>query len=151
MTGFAAVLRLLQLSVLFLAGHALAAEQAQPAQPGNTTARYKLVIQVSDADPANWNLALTNARNVQSSLGANNVDIEVVAYGPGLRMLTLESAASERVRESIAGGIRIVACENTMKVQKLTRDDMLPSLHYVEAGVVEVIVRQQQGYAYVRP
>ena len=55
------------------------------------------------------------------------------------------------MRDSIAAGIRIVACENTMKVQKLTRDDMLPSLEYVEAGVVELMIRQQEGYAYVRP
>lgn len=151
MARLTAVLCLLEVSLLVLTGHAAAAQPAATAQAPSAAFHHKLLIQVSDADPKTWNLALTNARNVQSSFGAPNVDIEVVAYGPGLRMLMLESPVQERVRESIAAGIRIVACENTMKVQKLTRDDMLPSLDYVEAGVVEVVIRQQQGYAYVRP
>ena len=43
----------------------------------------KLVFQVSNADPAKWNLALNNARNVIKDLGEDSVAIEIVAYGPG--------------------------------------------------------------------
>jgi len=39
----------------------------------------RIVMQVSDAEPAKWNLALNNARNIQSDLGAKNVEIEIVA------------------------------------------------------------------------
>jgi len=44
-----------------------------------------------------------------------------------------------------------VACENTMKGQKLARRDMLGSVGYVSAGVVAIMQRQQQGWAYIRP
>jgi uncharacterized protein len=44
-----------------------------------------------------------------------------------------------------------MACENTMKGQKLARSDMLNSVGYVNAGVVEIMQRQQQGWAYLRP
>jgi len=47
------------------------------------------VIQVSDGDQSKWNLALNNARNIQTDLGVANVDIEIVAYGPGIGMLKL--------------------------------------------------------------
>ena len=47
--------------------------------------------------------------------------------------------------------IKIVACENTMTNQKLSQDDMLPNLSYVPAGMVQLMQRQQQGYAYIRP
>ena len=40
--------------------------------------RHKLVIQISDNDPAKWNLALNNAKNVLDDVGAANVDIEIV-------------------------------------------------------------------------
>lgn len=151
MARFVVVLSLLAASVLAFSGHAATADPAQSMKPPDSAVQHKLLLQVSDADPATWSLALANARNVQSAFGARNVDIEIVAYGPGLRMLVLESPMSERVRELIAAGVRVVACENTMQVQKLSRDDMLPSLDYVRAGVVEVVLRQQQGYAYVRP
>jgi uncharacterized protein len=111
----------------------------------------KLVIQVSDAEPAKWNLALNNAKNVQEELGAKNVEIEIVAYGPGLGMLKKDAVTSGRVDEATMAGIRVVACENTMRSQKLTRADMHSQSSYAPAGVVQIMQRQSQGWAYVRP
>ena len=66
-------------------------------------------------------------------------------------MLKLESPVSGRVGEASAAGVKIIACENTMHAQKLTRADMLNGIGYVAAGVVEIMSRQQQGWAYLRP
>ena len=135
----------LALAAVTLAGLAAAQAQNVPAQ------RNRVVIQVSDADPAKWNLALNNAKNIQTDLGASNVDVEIVAYGPGIGMLKMDSAVGGRVDEATAAGVKVVACENTMKGQKLVRADMLNSVSYVAAGVVELMARQQQGWAYIRP
>ena len=113
--------------------------------------RHKVVLQVSDNDPAKWNLTLNNVKNVQSAVGAANADIEIVAYGPGINMIKFDSLAGERIREAIASGVRVIACENTMANAKLTKDDMLPSLAYVPAGVLQLMQRQQEGYAYIKP
>jgi uncharacterized protein len=113
--------------------------------------RSKVVIQVSDNDPAKWGLVLNNAKNLQTDLGAANVDIEIVAYGPGLAMLKLESPVAGRIDEATVTGIKIEACENTMRNQKLTKTDMLNGIGYVPAGVVEIVQKQQQGWAYLRP
>ena len=131
--------------VIAAAGVPDARSQAAPA-PKN-----RVVMQVSDGEPAKWNLALNNARNLQSDLGAANVEIEIVAYGPGLDMLKRDSTVATRVDEALTSGVKIVACENTMRAQKLTQPDMLPSIGYVGAGVVEIMQRQQQGWSYLRP
>jgi intracellular sulfur oxidation DsrE/DsrF family protein len=133
-------------SLLSLAGGALAEMPASA-----PVAHNRIVVQVSDADPGKWNLALNNARNLQADLGANNVEIEIVAYGPGLGMLKAESVAAARIDEALKSGVKIVACDNTMHAQKLVKDDMLPGIGYVKAGVVEIMQRQQQGWAYLRP
>jgi intracellular sulfur oxidation DsrE/DsrF family protein len=109
------------------------------------------VIQVSDNDPVKWNLALNNARNLQDDVGAANVDIEIVAYGPGIGMLKLESQSGSRVADAMKANVKVIACENTMRGQKMTRDDMLPALSYVPAGVTEIMTRQGEGWAYLRP
>lgn len=114
-------------------------------------AKKKVVIQVSDADPKKWALALNNAANVQEDLGRENVEVEIVAYGPGLGMLKLESEVGERVKSALGEGVKVVACENTMRKQKLTQGDMLPDLGYAKAGVVELMSKQAEGYAYIRP
>ena len=111
----------------------------------------RVVIQVSDGDASKWNLALNNARNLQADLGAASVEIEIVAYGPGLGMLKRDSTVATRVDEALTSGVKLVACENTMRAQKLTEPDMLPSISYVGAGVVEIMQRQQQGWSYLRP
>ena len=122
-----------------------------PAYAQQASTRGRVVMQVSDNDPAKWNLALNNAKNVQTDLGAANVDIEIVAYGPGINMLKADSIVGNRVDEALAAGVKVVACENTMRNQKLAREDMLPKVDYVMAGVVELMQKQQQGWAYIRP
>ena len=113
--------------------------------------KTRLVVQVSDADPARWNLVLNNVRNVQDELGADKVIIEVVAYGPGIGMLKFDAPSNGRVLEAQQSGVRLLACENTMRNQKLARADMHPNVSYVPAGVVQIIRRQQEGWAYLRP
>jgi uncharacterized protein len=110
-----------------------------------------LVMQVSDADTGKWNLALNNAKNLQQAYGADKIDIEIVTYGPGINMLKLDSAVANRIDEAKQAGVAIVACQNTMKNMKLTEADMLPNTSYVPAGVVEIIKKQRDGYAYIRP
>jgi intracellular sulfur oxidation DsrE/DsrF family protein len=99
----------------------------------------RVVMQVSDNDPAKWNLALNNAHNLQSDLGASNVEIEIVAYGPGIGMLKAESVVGNRVSEAVGHGVKVSACENTMRGQKLAKSDMLDGIGYVPAGVVEIM------------
>jgi intracellular sulfur oxidation DsrE/DsrF family protein len=137
------------IAVAFVAASLIAPPAA--AQAPQASVRPRVVLQVSDADPAKWNLALNNAKNVQADLGPANVDIELVAYGPGIGMLKADSVVGNRVDEAIAAGVKVVACENTMKGQKLTQADMLNRVEYVQAGVVEIMQRQQQGWAYIRP
>jgi intracellular sulfur oxidation DsrE/DsrF family protein len=134
---------------LFAAALPAAAEPAatKPAKAGGV----KAVMQVSDNDYNKWTLALGNARNAQSELGAANVELEIVVYGPGIGMLKSDSPVGQRVADAIEAGVRIVACQNTMKNANLVPADMLPDIGYVPAGVVELMVKQQQGYAYIRP
>ena len=129
----------------------LLAGSAPPAAGQTVAQRNRIVIQVSDGDAAKWNLALNNARNLQTDLGAASVEIEIVAYGPGIGMLKRDSPVASRIAQAQDSDIKVVACENTMKGQKLAKSDMLPDIGYVGAGVVEIMQRQQEGWAYLRP
>lgn len=115
------------------------------------TERYKVVLQVSDADPGKWNLALNNARNIQQDLGKANVSIEIVAYGPGLGMLKADSKVADRLAQAMDSSVGLTACENTMRNTKVTKAEMYGGISYVDSGVVHIMKRQRQGWAYVRP
>lgn len=118
---------------------------------GQAADKAKLVVQVSESNPATWNLALNNVKNVQKDLGKDNVEVEIVAYGPGIGMLKADSEVANRIGEAVDSGVKVVACENTMRGQKIGKADMNSRVDYVQAGVVQIMQRQQQGYAYLRP
>ena len=113
--------------------------------------KSKVVIQVSTNDAATWNLALNNAKNIQKDVGKDNVDVEIVTFGPGITMLKAESEVANRINEAVDSGVQVMACQNTMRSQKLNKEDMNSRIGYVPSGVVEIMQRQQQGYAYLRP
>lgn len=129
---------------------AIPAQAADKHAARSVDIRDKLVFQVSDDNTGKWRTALSNAKNVQEELGADKVIIEIVVYGAGLGMLTFDSPVGSEVAEAISAGVKFVACENTMKGKHLTKDDMLPSLSYARAAVVELMRKQQQGYAYIK-
>ena len=120
------------------------------AQPLNATPA-KVVFQISDGDAATWNLALSNVKNVQHELGATHVQIEMVVYGPGLGMVRDDALSANRVTEAVQSGVQILVCENTMTGLKMTKADMHPLVGYVKAGVVQLMKRQSEGWAYIRP
>lgn len=115
---------------------------------------HKLVIQVSTDDPQTQAIAMNNAVNLQKDLGMDNVEIEIVAYGPGLGMLTRQSELSGRVQSLALQDITFSACNNTMKgIEKRTgrMPELTEGVQVVPAGVTRIMELQEQGYAYVRP
>jgi len=114
-------------------------------------AKYRVVFQVIDNDPAKWRLALNNVRNVQIDLGKENVEIEIVTYGPELNMVKAESSVAGRVNGTLDASVAVVACTNTMHTMKLTSADLIGGVNHVKAGVVHLMKRQRQGWSCIRP
>jgi intracellular sulfur oxidation DsrE/DsrF family protein len=74
-----------------------------------------------------------------------------VAYGPGIGMLKAGSPVKDKIDAAMGSGVAMAACQNTMRNMSLTPQDMLPQIGYVPSGVGELLKKQQQGWAYVRP
>ena len=106
-----------------------------------------VVVQVSDDSEKNWNQALNVVKNLQNAYGKDKVDVELVVFGMGVGMLKLESPLGNRVDDALASGAKVLMCENTMKGQKLTKDDMHPKIGFVPSGVVEIIEKEKLGWA----
>jgi intracellular sulfur oxidation DsrE/DsrF family protein len=138
------------LSIAFAAG-ALAAD-AKP---------HRIAIQVDQNDPQVMNLALNNATNVIEYYRAKNedVDIDIVTYGPGLHMLRSDtSPVQDRIRRLkdmvFPGKIQFSACNNTKQGMEKTEGhaiSIIPEATLVPSGVVWLMELQEQGWSYVRP
>ncbi len=132
-------------------GEAATASATQASKHKTAAHKERVVIQVSDGDPKTWNQALNVLKNVQQAYGKDKVDIELVVFGNGIGMLKMDSEVGNRIQDTLKSGAHVLACQNTMRGRKLTKDDMLPAIGYVPAGIVEIITKQRENWAVVRP
>lgn len=114
----------------------------------------KVVLQISDAGDDKQTLVLNVANNLQTHYGIDNVKIEVVAFGPGMRLLFKDNANGNRIAALTQSGVRFSACENTVKL--MTKQlGYAPALNKdavsVPAGIVRISELSEQGYLLVRP
>jgi len=117
------------------------------------TDHHKLVIQVSSNDPVSQKIALNNAVNLQKHYGMDNITIEVVAFGPGLGLLTTKSKQADRVKSLAMQDIKFSACGNTMK--KMAKKSgkkpvLIEGVGVVPAGAARIIELQEQKYSYIK-
>ena len=115
---------------------------------------HKVVIHVSSNDSKTQKIALNNAVNLQKHYGMDNVVVEIVAYGPGLSLLTEGRELSSRVSSLAQQEIRFSACANTIKnvtKKKGVKPVLTEGVEVVPAGVARIIELQENGYSYVRP
>ena len=118
---------------------------------------HKLAIHVDENDKGRMNMALNNAANVTSYYEAKGekVEIEIVAYGPGLHMFRADTSP---VKQRIAAmaleldNIKFSACGNTnKKMSKKGKVELISEAKLVPSGVVQLMELQEKGWAYVRP
>jgi intracellular sulfur oxidation DsrE/DsrF family protein len=113
-----------------------------------------LLLHVSDNE--RWSGALENAINFLKDAGKNRADVVIVANGTA----TASYAYSDKIETMGAladKGVQFIACRNSLK--KLCAggavcidEKALPAfVKVVPAGISEIVRKQREGYAYVKP
>ncbi len=122
---------------------------------------HRVAIQVNQNDPQVMNLALNNVTNVIEYYRAKkeDVEIDVVAYGPGLHMLRADTSPVQdrlkRLKElAFPSKVQFSACNNTRQNMEKAEGraiSILPDATIVPSGVVQLMELQEQGWSYIRP
>jgi intracellular sulfur oxidation DsrE/DsrF family protein len=122
---------------------------------------HRLLIQVDQNDPAVMNLALNNATNVIDYYRSKGeeVNVDVVTYGPGLHMLRADtSPVQDRIKSlkdyAFPSKIQFSACNNTkegMEKKEGHPIKVLSEAVLVPSGVVRLMELQEKGWSYIRP
>lgn len=124
------------------------------AQAAKEFAEEKIVLQISDPNPFKQTLVLNVASNIVKHYGQDRVEVEIVAFGPGLRLLFAENANKGRIKSLTDSGVRFSACKNTIRNmgKKLGHPPALnPAATEVSAGVVQIVDLMNKGYKLVKP
>ncbi len=136
------------MTIMFSSFAALAAEE----QP---FADKKIVLQISDGDPSKQTLILNVANNLLREYGADKVAIEIVAFGPGLRLLFADNTNVPRIQSLDTSGVKFTACSNTITnmAKKLgSPPQMNPVATTTSPGIVRIVkLVTEDGYTLVKP
>lgn len=112
---------------------------------------YKVLFHVSDNET--WPKALTNIQNFINSVGQNGAAIELVANAVAVTMYYNQERADllQKMVELNGQGVRFTACRNALKGNSLDEQALPHFVEVVPAGITEIVQKQSEGYAYIKP
>ena len=116
---------------------------------------YRVVFHVDEKE--RMPVAVGNIINLVKDAESGKPEIELVINGSAIGVFS-----DETVLQQLAAihnlGAKIVACRNSIRMfcnnnpECPAAEDKLPSfVEVVRAGVTEIIKRQHEGYAYIKP
>lgn len=112
----------------------------------------KIVFSIKSADDKDINHVLSSANNVLQFYGPENVNMRIVAYYHGIRvLLKKEKKIAARVDALMQVDVEFVACGNTMRTKGIKEEELIDGTEIVTAGIVEMIERVKDGWVNIVP
>lgn len=110
----------------------------------------KVIFHVDEIEK--WPMNLTNLENLMVAYEKETSEVRILANGPAVQSLVKnDSEISTRMRALNEQGVVFVACNNALNMFDIKKEDIFDFVEVVPAGVVELIDRQAEGFAYIRP
>lgn len=112
----------------------------------------QIIFSVTEDSPHALDHILSVANNVLKFYGADNVNMKIVAYSKGLKLLYKNNVSTApRVDALMQVDVEFIACGNTMKTYKVKEEDLVEDSVVVTAGVVELLESVKAGWTYIKP
>jgi intracellular sulfur oxidation DsrE/DsrF family protein len=119
--------------------------------PGHAqTKSHRVLFALTSPDQMDWEMTIHNIHNLMKGLAPDNVEVEVVAYGPGISFLKKDSTAAADIAKLEEEHVHFMACGNAMRAMHLTQADLVPGAVVVPAGIVEVVTKEEEGWTYIK-
>ena len=111
----------------------------------------KVIYNVDELEK--WQKFIANVKNMLSYAQENNelFEIDVLSNSIAVTDLKKESDIEHDILFMIDNGVTFVACQNSLNAQSLSSHQLIFGVFVVRAGVVELAVKQNQGFAYIKP
>lgn len=111
--------------------------------------KHQIVMQFTEGDSLSQATVIGQTNNIRRAWP--NAEIEIVCHGPGLDLLMkAKSKSSSGLTELASKGVIFSACNNTMKRRNVKKEDLLSAVRVVPSAMVQLTIRQEEGWAYVK-
>lgn len=125
------------------------------AEPPDASTIPRIALQISDHDPIRQTMVLSVANNLINHYGIGAVEVEIVAFGPGLTLLREPTRFADRITD-LAGekGVRFSYCQITVDSTEQRdgqRMSLVPEAASVASGAVRIVDLVGKGYVHITP
>lgn len=146
---------MLLLLPLFFANHSFAQKSMDPASFHGAKATlkwYKALYILDEADPRKMKMVLRNINNVLDDPRLKGkLTVELVAFADGVELFKKSNHMDSLLLALQKRGVILAQCENTIRERKISKEDLWPFISYVPSGNGEIIIREQEGWAAIKP
>ena len=112
--------------------------------------QIKAVFHIDEIEK--WKLLIGNVRNLLKVLTENMFEIEIVANSAAVKeYLINNSNFTNELTELSTKGIKICACKNALNGLNIKQNEIFEFVKIVPVGVKELIEKQNDGFAYIKP
>lgn len=119
-----------------------------------TFAEHKIVLQISDFHPGKQTLVLNVAGNLLKHYAGQEVDMEIVSFGPGARLMFDGNINDTRIQTLMDAGVRFSVCGNTITnmAKKLGHEpEIRDGITRVKAGAARILQLNTAGWKLLKP
>jgi len=112
----------------------------------------QIVFSVTESSQHALDHILSVANNVLKFYGPEKVEMKIVAYSQGIKLLDRHNKKTAvRVDALMQYDVEFVACGNTMRTLQIKKEDLVDGSVIVTAGVVELLESVKAGWIYIKP
>ncbi|NLZ96179.1 MAG: hypothetical protein GX921_10215 [Bacteroidales bacterium] len=114
--------------------------------------KYQVIFHIDELNK--WGLLLKNVSNLLDAVGDDEFSIEVLANAEAVKFYDAGQKSDldlDLIRNLNNKGVKFIACNNALRAFDLKKADLLKFVTIVPVGVIELIIKQSKGYAYIRP
>ncbi len=113
--------------------------------------RHRVVVDLFSGGRLSFESTLGNVANLKRAFGEEPLEVEIVCYGPGIDLvLSHDNPLARQVKKLHDDGVAFAACRNTLLKRKIATQRIFPFVRVVDAGIAEVVRKEEAGWSYVR-
>lgn len=106
-----------------------------------------------------WRITLANTKNFIQDAGLEQVMVEIVANAAAVQIFAFKAEKLdkdrlellEQMKELSNHNVRIIVCRNALKANFISEEVLPDFVTVVPAGITRIVIRQAEGYSYVKP
>lgn len=110
--------------------------------------KYRVLFHLHEGEKGN--IAFSNIINLINDLGEENLDIELLMNGTGVKVMQEDEGYIRKIEYLSNKGVTFSVCSNSLKGLKIDEDGLIEGFEKVPSGVGELVKKQDKGWNYIK-